>query len=174
MACHLICPADAIKKEPRVIGSISEAKAHGLTLVSGDLVPQQKESSPLINAMKRYIQTKKTDYNIMDTASGTHCSVIAALIGTDLALAVTEPTPLGAHDLELILKLAKELDIPGAIVLNKKGVASDKSIQKLSKKYDAPIIANLPYSPKIMETYCHGVPLEHKEVTALARILEGL
>ncbi len=52
---------------------------------------------------------KEYDYVIIDTAAGTHCPVISALLGSDYAFAVTEPTPLGAHDLDLILTLTKKI-----------------------------------------------------------------
>ncbi|MCD6400262.1 hypothetical protein J7L85_05665, partial [candidate division WOR-3 bacterium] len=37
----------------------------------------------------------------------------------DFVYAVTEPTPMGAHDLILILDLCKKLEVPAKIILNR-------------------------------------------------------
>lgn len=174
MACQLACPVNAISRGERVIGSISEAEVHGIELVSGDLIPQEKESSPLVHALKKYAGKKKSDFVITDTQAGSHCPVIAALMDSDIALAVTEPTPLGAHDLKIILALLKELEIPGGIVLNKTGIASEKPIDDIAIAFNVPIVARVPYSDKIMEDYCNGKPMDTPEIKQLASMLEEL
>jgi MinD superfamily P-loop ATPase len=46
-------------------------------------------------------------------------NAVQSLRGTDFALAVTEPTPLGIYDLKLILNLTCGLGIRTEVVVNK-------------------------------------------------------
>lgn len=82
-----------------------------LDLLTGELSPGFEEASPVVSALRKYSEKIENKYGfvLIDTAAGAHCNVIAAVLGVDFALAVTEPTPLGEHDLKLILKLLKIL-----------------------------------------------------------------
>ena len=90
--------------------------------------------------------------------------MIAALLGSECALAVTEPTPLGAHDLDLILTLTKKLKIKTQVVLNRSDIGVENIIQKVVKNHQTKIIAKIPYSQEIEKKYCAGIPIEHKAI----------
>ena len=124
--------------------------------------------------MKKYIKQKQKnyDYIIIDTSAGTHCPVIAALLDADLGIAVTEPTPLGNHDLTLILELMKQLKIKSKIVLNRSDIADKKIIEKTSEKFKSKIIAEIPYSKKIQEAYSKGEPIKHKAIKKIVKSLK--
>ena len=78
---------------------------------------------------------KNADYLIIDTSPGTHCNVIQGLLDCEKIYAVTEPTPLGSHDLGLILELSERLGIPAEIVLNKSNVGDKEETEKIAKKF---------------------------------------
>lgn len=164
-ACQIVCPVKAISEAKQIIGEIFVAQKNNLVLLSGRMKLCIEESSLVVNAVKKNMEQreKKFDYIIIDTAAGTHCPVIAALSGSDCALAVTEPTPLGAHDLDLILSLAKKLRIKTQIVLNRCDIGPERIIKKISQKNQTKIIAKIPYSKNIEKNYCAGKPIEHKE-----------
>jgi len=165
-ACRIVCPAGAISEAKQIIGEIFTAKNGNLVVLSGKMKPGIEESSLVVNAMKKNIkeQEKNFDYIIIDTAAGTHCPVIAALLGSECALAVTEPTPLGAHDLDLILTLTKKLKIKTQVVLNRSDIGVENIIQKVVKNHQTKIIAKIPYSQEIEKKYCAGIPIEHKAI----------
>ena len=97
------------------------------------------------------------DQIIIDTAAGTHCNVIQALLGAHIAYAVTEPTPMGAYDLEIILNLLKKLKIPPKIVLNQANLGNPKLIKKILAKFQIKNFTDqIPYSKKIAEAYSKG------------------
>ena len=106
-ACVIKCPVDAISWGKKEIGYIHEGRNFGIDFLSGELKVTEPISEFVVNDLNEIIESKEKDYDyvIIDTAAGTHCDVIAALEGCDIALAVTEPTPLGAHDLKLIMEL---------------------------------------------------------------------
>lgn len=174
MACKLVCPAGAIKKKPRVIGYIYEGEKDKVNLVSGKLLPGRKESSPLVHALNDHVKNSKKDFQIFDTAAGSSCPVIGALMDSDLAIAVTEPTPLGANDLRIILQLLEQLDIPKKIILNKTGIGSEKEIENIAEEFNTLIVARVPYSKKIMEDYSQGKPIETPEIKRFASRIEVL
>ncbi len=157
-ACRIICPTKAIGKAEQKIGSLyfSEINSN-LHLISSEMLITYEETSPIVNALKKEVSKLKDKYDfvIIDTAAGTHCNVISALLGTDFALAVTEPTPLGAHDLSLILSLTKKLDIPAFVLLNKANMAKSKAeeIRSIAAQFNAEIVSEIPYDKKIFEAY---------------------
>ena len=175
-ACKIACPANAIKEKKQKIGEIFIGKKRDINLISGKMKPGIEESSLIVNAVKKYIKAKEKnyDYIIIDTAAGTHCPVIAALLGVDLGIAVTEPTPLGNHDLTLILKLMKELNVKSKIILNRCDIADKKEIKKTGKKFNSKIIAEIPYSKKIQQEYSKGIPIKHKAIEKIAKDIEEI
>ncbi|MFH1285965.1 MAG: cobalamin biosynthesis protein CobQ, partial [Candidatus Micrarchaeota archaeon] len=91
-------------------------------------------------------------------SAGAHCPVIRALLGCEKALAVTEPTAFGEHDLAVISKLLKKVGVPYSVVLNR---------STISKKIVPGVVLNIPYDEKMIECYVGGVPIvlkypEHK------------
>ncbi len=165
-ACSIVCPVGAINKEKKKIGTLYKGKNKNIDFISGELEPNQPVSEFIVGAVKKYIksQEKKYDFILIDTAAGTHCDVIAALSDCDVVLAVTEPTPLGAHDLDLILQLTKILKLSTKIVLNKANIGDKNLIDKIVKKYRTEIIAKIPYKKSIIKAYSRGEPIKDKAI----------
>lgn len=174
-ACQIVCPSGAISEAKQIIGEIFTAQKGNLSLLSGRMKPGIEESSLVVNAVKKIMekQEKDFDYIIIDTAAGTHCPVIAALCGSSRALAVTEPTPLGAHDLDLILSLTKKLKIKTQIILNRADIGAENIIQKVAKNHQVKIIAKIPYSREIAKKYCLGKPIEDQAIDKLIQWIKN-
>lgn len=169
-ACMIACPTGAIGKSNKDIGMIYGSENGNVDLISGELKPGEPVSEFVVDATKDIVKERSKDYDfiITDTAAGTHCDVITALTGNDLALAVTEPTPLGAHDLELILQLMKILKVKGKIVLNRSDVGDPRLIENVAKMYGTEIIARIPYSKSVMESYSRGEAVSEPNIKSLA------
>jgi len=165
-ACFIKCPVNAISWDKKNIGQIFNGRNYDIDLLSGELKTSEPVSEFIVNALNEIVEKKKNDYDyiIIDTAAGTHCPVIAALEVCDVVYAVTEPTPLGCHDLELILKLLKRLNVGSSIVLNRSDIGDKEIVQDLANKYSLKIIVEIPYSKKVIELYSHGKPVETKEI----------
>jgi MinD superfamily P-loop ATPase len=169
-ACMLACPTGAIGKAHKEIGTVYEGRKGRIDMISGELKPGEPISEFVVGAAKEIVKERSGGYDfvITDTAAGTHCDVITALLENDIALAVTEPTPLGAHDLELILQLLHVLKVPGKIVLNRSDVGKPQLIEKIAKKYGAEIICRIPYSKAVMQSYSKGEPVHEPNIRKLA------
>jgi len=164
--CWNICPQGAIVAEEKTVGEIFVNDVRGssgaarLLLVTGRSVGMVEETGPIVTATRDFAAklAKKVgaDYLLLDTAVGMHCGVIRALSGADMAYAVTEPTPLGAHDLGLILKLLKKLEVPAKIVLNQADLGDRRPVMKIAQKFSVRIEREIPYSQELVTAYSHG------------------
>ncbi len=168
-ACILACPTKAISKDKQIIGTIYSGTGYGVDLLTAEMRIGYEEASPIVNALKKFSskKEKKYDYIIVDTAAGTHCNVISALLGCNLAIVVTEPTPLAAADLNLILQLCKVLKVPTTVVLNRSNIGNKQLIEKIIRKYKTKIIAEIPYKKEILEAYSRGKPIKDKSITQI-------
>ena len=125
-----------------------------------------EETGPVVLKTKKFAlafaKEIKAEYVLFDTAAGTHCPVISALMGCDKAYCVTEPTPMGAYDLNLILDLCQKLEIPARIILNQADLGDKKRIQKVAQTFKMKIEKEIPYSEEIVKNYSKGRLLEIK------------
>jgi len=164
-ACWIVCPHKAIKTKKEEIGKIhlnkiTNQKSKMLYLVTGVAKAGLEETGPVVTETKKFVlnfaKKIKSDYILFDTAPGTHCPVISALLGCDFAYCVTEPTPMGAYDLDLILDLCQKLKIPAKIILNQADLGDKKRVQKIAKKFKIKIEKEIPYSKEIVKAYSKG------------------
>jgi len=170
-ACVLECPSDAISWDKKDIGTIYEGSDGNLDLLSGELKTNEAVSEFVVNSLNRLIEERKNDYDyiIVDTAAGIHCDVITALENCDLVFSVTEPTPLGTHDLDLILNLLVKLKIDFNIVLNRSTLGDKEIVEDLAAKYKKKVIAEIPYSKKIVESYAKGAKISDENISKLVK-----
>jgi len=165
-ACEIVCPVPgAIQEAFRVIGHtyITETP-YGFTLVTGKLREGEERSMPLVVEAKR--RARNLDYELLmvDTAAGTGNTVSKAIEGSRLLIAVTEPTPLGIHDTELILKLGKLMELETWVVVNRADLGDPGKVREIAERYEAEIVAEIPYSEAIVRSYVRGKPIVLEEV----------
>ena len=141
-------------------------------LVTGRSEIKIRETSPIVRQVRDYIKKYREGYDIciIDTAAGTHCTVIAALEETDEVYIVTEPTPLGLHDLKLVLELVKVLDLENKVIINKYNLGRSEDIYKLVKKHRSSIFIEIPYEKKIEQIYMKGEFGKHPDLFKLLKI----
>jgi len=182
-ACWTICPYGAIERRKEEVGRIyaNKIKKAGqkgeFYLITGEAKPGLEEVGPVVIQTKRFAlefiekiglnqskhQSKPTNrsdenefYILFDTAAGTHCPVVSAMLDCDFAYCVTEPTPMGAYDLNLILELSEKLKIPAKVILNRSDLGNKKIIYSIVKKHKAKIEREIPYSDELAEAYSKG------------------
>jgi len=160
-ACWKFCPNGAIKPEKEKIGEyfITKVKKN-FWLVTGRSKPGVSETGLVVKETKK-IATKVAervgaDYLIIDTAPGTHCNVIHALMGCEKVYLITEPTPLGAQSLKTILELVRKMKLKAEIVLNKATIGRKKEVERIAKKFGKKICVEIPYSEKLLRAYSRG------------------
>jgi len=183
--CWNLCPVGAIDVEEKVTGEVfvsafapipqplgletgnpkgfprRNSKDHGdVLLVTGRSVGIVEETGPIVAKVREYArelaEDAEADYFLLDTAPGLHCAVVRALWDVDEAYAVTEPTPLGAHDLKLLLELLEKLGVPAKIVLNQADLGNRELIEPIVNDFNTAIAHEIPYSKDIVDAYSRG------------------
>jgi len=155
--CELVCEYSAIKTKPAVNGQWFMSDTRNGPMSHAKLGIAEENSGRLVTLVrdKAFLLAQKNNKfeAIMDGAPGTGCPVISSITGADYALAVTEPTVSGVHDLERVLQVIIHFGIKSGIVVNKYDLNKDmtKRIEDLAVKYNSEFIGVIPYNKEMTE-----------------------
>lgn len=152
-SCAYFCPHDAIKEENEEIGVVEIGRKGEIQFIHGKLNIGKMMAPPIIRAVKKYINKKKTV--IIDVPPGTSCPVITAIKDTDFVILVTEPTPFGLNDLSLAVEVVRKLGIPFGVIINRSDLGNKKTDEYCTSEH-IPILMRIPFSKKIAEIYSRG------------------
>jgi len=178
--CALVCPEQAITMHPQVTGRLYLSDTPYGLLAHARLLAGAESSGKLVTEVRelarRIALEQQADLILTDGAPGIGCPVIASLSGVDAALAVTEPTPSGLHDLERVLRVAAHFRVPSAVCVNKwdinPGVTQD--IERLASSMDAVPLARIPFDESVADATAEGVPLVEASRSPAARAITEL
>ena len=178
-ACYHACPVKAIDKGARIIGytyhSLVETSKGTLNLITGVLREGEEHTPPVVLATRRRAERIAEDILLVDTSAGTGNHVAIALEDSNLVIAVTEPTPLGAHDLEMILELTSTLGLETVVVVNKYGIGDVSVVEEVARKYNVSIVSKIPYSRELVESYVKGKPIvEYLPSHSISHAINGI
>ena len=113
--CVAFCPTGAILFPQKHCGHWHLSFTRFGPLVHAQLFPGAANSGRLVTVLKQQARevarSQGKDLILCDGAPGIGCPVISSLSGTNLAVAVTEPTPSGRHDLERIADLCSHFQV---------------------------------------------------------------
>ena len=175
--CKLVCPVKgAIMDDSRRVGYTYHVKINdNLELVTGMLAEGEERSYPTVLAVRRRAMKITSSIHLFDTMPGTGNHVAAAIENSKIVLAVSEPTPLGEHDLEMIMNLLDKLKLKAWIVVNRSNIGNTDKHYKIAKKYGAEIIAEIPMYDEIMKSYVAGEPVMKRYPNSkIARVFEDI
>jgi MinD superfamily P-loop ATPase len=171
--CVDVCPTGAMHEVDRRVGEVVTGLVDTpgeLTLVTGRLGIGQVKSPSVIRAARDAVA--EAEFVVLDAPPGVACSAVAAVRGADALLLVTEPTPFGLHDLELSLRLGRDLGLPMGVVVNR-DTGDGTAAAALCDAYGVPIVARIPFSRPIAEVYARG-GLVGQELPEVGEVLAGL
>ncbi len=160
--CMHVCDVKAIREGKRRLGAIYRGSNGELDLIQGEVNAGVKQHIYVtLNTLREASKVfGHYDFVIIDSAPGTGAGVWLTLRDANLVIAVTEPTPLGARDLEIFLNLASKLNKDVVVVLNKSGLPGGRreQIVKISEKFSAKLF-DVYYSYDALRTYIDSVPI---------------
>jgi len=154
--CRMACPAGAIREVEHELGVVESGTARTFPFSQGILNVSEAMATPIIHDLKKEISSDRVV--IIDAPPGTGCPTIAALHDSDLALLVTEPTPFGLHDLRAAVGVARTLEVPLAVVINRDGIGDDL-VEKYCSEEGIPVLLKIPFDRGIASLYAEGKPL---------------
>lgn len=173
--CVDVCDRHAIREIPRRVGEVVSGPVQGrpgLSLLTGRLDIGQAKSPAVIHAVRAAASEPGVSLVVLDAPPGVACSAVAAVRGADALLLVTEPTAFGLHDLELSLRLGRELELPMAVAINREG-SGTADVEALCRVWNVPIVARIPFDRQIAQVYARG-DLVADELPQVAATLSGL
>jgi len=152
--CALICPENAITEVPFRVGMIEKGSAtDGIGFVHGRLDVGKPLAPPIIRAVRA--EASPDGITILDASPGTSCPVIEAVRDADFLVLVTEPTPFGLNDLTLAVEMARELELPFGVVVNRCDVGDDK-VAGYCEDERIPVLLEIPDDRRVAEAYSSG------------------
>jgi len=165
-ACIYACIYDAIQTGQRVIGytylnnvNINNTR---FKLLTGVLRYGEEHTAPAVRGAKQKsieLAGKDNSLLIVDTGAGTGNSISIGIQYSNLVIAVTEPTPLGRHDLEFILKITRGLGYRSWVVINRYGIGDDKPVLDVTREYGVDYVHKIPFHKDAVEAYTRGLPI---------------
>jgi MinD superfamily P-loop ATPase len=158
--CTLACPEGAISEKKKKIGTVGAGRKDGILFFKGTLNVGEPMATPVVRAVKS--RARDDLLTILDAPPGTACPVIETVKDCDYCVLVTEPTPFGLYDLDLMLRVVRELAVPAGIVINKDDDWS-ANIEAFAGREDVPILMKIPFSREIAGLYSKGIPLNQAD-----------
>ena len=158
-SCTWNCPEGAIREIPNPIGVLESGITNDQIQFSrGLLTISEPMPTPIIRQLKNLSKPSEGTITILDAPPGASCSVVETLRGADFALLVTEPTPFGLHDLNQMLGIVTEMNIPAGIIINRENDPF-KPLSEFCEKNQLPVLMRIPYERKIAEGVAKGQTL---------------
>ena len=154
-SCTMICPANAIQEIPKSIGVLQKGTAGEIKFARGVMDIGEPMAVPIIRQLKKWVAPLEPQITIIDSPPGTSCPVVESIRGSDFLILVTEPTPFGFHDLKLAHQVAKDLQIPAGVIINRENSAFSE-LEYYCKEENLPILMRVPFQRNIAEGIAKG------------------
>jgi MinD superfamily P-loop ATPase len=158
-SCAALCPEGAISETQNPIGVIERGPAlERIDFLRGVLDIGQPMAVPIIRQLQKQVDPLPGQAVILDAPPGTSCPVVATIRGADVLLLVTEPTPFGLHDLRMAAEVARELNIPAGVIVNR-GDDSFPDLEAFCLSRGLPVLLRIPFEREIAAGIAQGRPL---------------
>jgi len=170
--CVRFCPERAIDFPERLCGEWMISDTRCGPMVHARLLAAAENSGKLVSTVRREARRVAGEEGrsliVVDGPPGIGCPVIASLTGASLALAVTEPTLSGEHDLKRVLSLARHFGIPAVVCVNKWDLNPEMAdrIEKKARRTGARTAARIRYDPAVTRAQLLGKAVVEIEAPA--------
>jgi len=161
-SCFTNCPERAINESPAKIGVLETGSTpERIQFGHGVLDVGEPMAVPVIRQLKSWVARRPGQTVIVDAPPGASCPVVVSVRDADFVLLVTEPTPFGLHDLELAVKLTKELNIPRGVLINRCNRKFEEdgyysTMKEFCHNNDLPILMRIPFEMSIAQGIAQG------------------
>ncbi len=177
-ACWELCPSGALQAKSYQVGKISFYREGNLEFIEGRLDVGQEQAVPVIADVFSHLDKNPFEQGltIIDSPPGIACPTVETFGSVDCILLVVEPTPFGIYDASLTVDVARNLNKPVAVVVNKYA-GEDDLLGKFVADKSVEIIAKFPLDKKVAEIYSQGLPIYavNREITeGFSQVLDYL
>jgi MinD superfamily P-loop ATPase len=161
-ACSVVCPEEAFTYVENRSGTLFMRETKVGPLIHASLGIAQDNSGKLVTRVRERVRTlaeeRGIDTILIDGPPGIGCPVHASLTGIGLVVAVTEPTPSGAHDLERLLDLCTHFKLKAVVIVNKFDLngKSTFKFERISEERGAELIGGVPFNKEVPMALARG------------------
>jgi MinD superfamily P-loop ATPase len=174
--CAWFCPEEAILLEDNRCGRWFRSETPYGPMIHAALDPGEENSGRLVALVKRETSelAKKLEkkWVVVDGPPGIGCPVIASMSGSDIILAVTEPTASGLHDLKRVRELAIHFKVPLTVCINKwdLNMAKTEEITSWCAEKGLDVAGKITFSEEVVRAVMAGKPVVNTECLASEEI----
>ena len=160
--CAEACPTGAVTIEKYENNRIYFSSCRYGPMIYGKLGVTEENSGRLVSQIRRYAKETaiKTHahYILTDGPPGIGCPVISSVTGSDLIIAVTEPTRSGWHDLKRLIEMVGRFKTPLFVIINKYDLNEDMTltIEKELKGKGIQVSGKIPYDETMIFALLEG------------------
>jgi len=186
--CELICPSGAIREGSKVIGYLFSGTRRLLKLLGAELRPGEARSPLVVRALMEHadalLSSGHFEIVVVDCPPGLGNTTVRAMMGSDIVLLITEPTPLGLSTLKLSKRALERLGLRGLVVVNRADVSGKglDAIKAFLAKGGLDLLIEIPYDEEAVRASVEGVPLVEvapssragKALTRLADVIDAM
>lgn len=150
--CTRICPEGALTLKQVLSANLFVSDTRFGDLVHVEMVIGEGSSGRIVDAVRKralkIAEEKELNYVIIDGPPGIGCPLISSITGTDLVIAIIEPTLSGIHDLERVLDLVNHFQIKMGVIINKFDINLDntRQIEEYCKKRNIPLVGKISFN----------------------------
>ena len=163
--CQLVCPNGAVREGSKAIGRLFAGKRGLLELVGAELRPGEARSPLVVKALMEHVDellsSKRFEIVVVDCPPGLGNTTVRAMMGADIVLLITEPTPLGLSTLRLSARALEKLGLRGLVVVNRADI-SEKGLEAIrisSAEGGLDLLAEIPYDEEAVRASVRGTPI---------------
>lgn len=149
--CALVCPAGAVREEPRTVGMLELGRHRDITVITGILNPGEASGTPLI----REAVKQSRGLSILDCPPGSSCPVMESAMDADYCLLVAEPTAFGLHNFRMVYELSSLLGKKCGVLINKQD-APYEPLERFCREAGLPILERIPFDREAAECIAAG------------------
>jgi len=155
-ACVMACPEKALYEVERPVGFVGRGMTGDGILVEGRLMVGMPNPVPVIERTIELGLSEGLD-TVIDSPPGAACPMVAALREAGAVILVTEPTPFGRADAEVVAEVLRDMGKPAALVVNRSGILEEEApFDGITGTF--PVLARLPFSRAVAEGCARGLP----------------
>lgn len=165
--CFAVCPAGALERGKRELGTISSGTAADSSVIF--LMGRTRIGESMTPPLLRQEQTRLEELlhggetsrdALIDAPPGVSCPAVTVAREADVILLVADPTPFGFHDFRLAHQAFVPLGKRLCVVINRAGAegnaAGDEAVRAYCREQGLPLLGELPFARAAAEHYAGG------------------
>ena len=153
--CKIVCPLDAIAFGTRQVGELSSAEWSDISFCEGRLLVGEQFGFPVVREAGSF--KSHSCIRIVDCPPGVSTSALRAIDEADHCIIVTEPTPMGLHDMAHLAEALKIIEISFSVIVNKSD-GRDTEVEEYCQEHNVRVLLRIPESRQIAEFSSRGIP----------------